>query len=288
VGIIGPNGAGKSTFLDILAGKVQEDAGTVSWGETVQVGYYDQQSAELPDDKRVIELIQAEAPLLRTAEGERVDAARVLEWFLFSRAEQQTYVGSLSGGERRRLYLLRTLVHRPNVLILDEPTNDLDIQTLTVLESFLDHFKGSLIAVSHDRYFLDRVVDFLYHFEDGAVDGPYPAPFSSYRRLRREQEHSQPKAQKHQVTERAATKPAQSPKGSARKLSWKEARELETLERQIATMEEEKGALTAAVNDSGDDYERLRELATELQALNERLDEAMERWLELAQVAETD
>ncbi len=171
IGILGPNGAGKSTFLDILAGKQAPDAGTLDRGETVQRGYYDQRAADLDDHKRLIEFIEEEAPLIRTRDGERVEAAHMLEWFLFPRAMQWGRIGSLSGGERRRLYLLRTLIHRPNVLILDEPTNDLDIQTLTVLEEFLDHFGGCLIVVSHDRYFLDRTVDFIVPFEGGKL-GP--------------------------------------------------------------------------------------------------------------------
>ncbi|MBE2224668.1 MAG: ABC-F family ATP-binding cassette domain-containing protein, partial [Anaerolineae bacterium] len=141
IGILGPNGAGKSTFLNVLAGKIQPDSGTAIWGETVVLGYYDQQSEGLRDDLRVIDYIANSAPLIKNAEGFRIDAAQMLEWFLFTRAEQQTYIGSLSGGERRRLYLLHTLVTQPNVLFLDEPTNDLDIQTLAVLEEFLDNFK---------------------------------------------------------------------------------------------------------------------------------------------------
>jgi ABC transport system ATP-binding/permease protein len=167
VGMIGPNGAGKSTFLDILAGYVAPDAGEVRWGETVRLGYYDQQSRGLVDQMKVIDFINERAPLVRTPDGTRVEAAQMLEWFLFPRPQQQAQIGALSGGERRRLYLLSVLVHQPNVLLLDEPTNDLDVPTLAVLESFLDRFEGVLLVVSHDRYFLDRTVDYLAVFENG-------------------------------------------------------------------------------------------------------------------------
>lgn len=291
IGIIGPNGAGKSTFLDILAGKTQAESGSVSWGQTVELGYYDQESEALPENKRVLEFIMDEAPLIRSEDGERVDAARMLEWFLFPRPHQRTYIKDLSGGERRRLYLLRTLVHRPNVLLLDEPTNDLDIQTLTVLEQFLDHFRGALIAVSHDRYFLDRCVDYFVHFEDGNVTGRYPAPYSSYRRLRAQAEsaaaegrHDEPAFRKKSA---AAARDAQGEgPGTRRKLSWQEKQELTALEETIAELESQKASLAQAVNDAGDNYVRLQELADALQAVEHQVEQAMERWAELAEIAD--
>ena len=144
---------GKSTLLNILAGKLASDSGQVEWGETVHLGYYDQESSDLDERLRVIDFIEQEAPLIRTKEGSLISAFQMLEWFLFPPAQQYAFIGTLSGGERRRLYLLYTLIHQPNVLFLDEPTNDLDIQTLTVLEEFLDHFQGSLVVASHDRFF---------------------------------------------------------------------------------------------------------------------------------------
>lgn len=285
IGIIGPNGAGKSTFLDILAGETEPDSGSVQWGETVQLGYYDQESAGLPEDMRVIEYIMDHAPLIYSDEGQRVDAARVLEWFLFPRSHQRTYIGDLSGGERRRLYLLRTLVHRPNVLLLDEPTNDLDIQTLTVLEQFLDNFKGALIAVSHDRYFLDRTVDFLVHFGEGEVSGRYPAPYSAYRRLRAEAEAraAQPAPGSTRPTEvSSATQRPQ--RATERTLSWRERREMEALENKITDLEEQKESLEQAINQAGDDYVRLQSLAQELQTVEDKIEGTMQRWTELAQI----
>src|SRR5690606_12295568 len=145
-----------------------------------QLAYYDQHSSGLPEESRIIDYINSLAPNIQTADGQRIEAAQMLEWFLFSRAEQQTRIHSLSGGERRRLYLLATLIYQPNVLFLDEPTNDLDVQTLAVLEQFLDHFAGSLVIVSHDRYFLDRNIDFLVSFEDGVLGTRYPTPYESY------------------------------------------------------------------------------------------------------------
>ena len=283
IGIIGPNGAGKSTFLDILAGKVQPDTGTVIWGETVHLGYYDQESAGLPNEKRVIDFIMDQAPLILGEDGERVDAARALEWFLFPRPHQRTYIKDLSGGERRRLYLLRTLVHRPNVLLLDEPTNDLDIQTLTVLEQFMDNFQGSLIVVSHDRYFLDRCVDFLVHFEDGEVSGRYPAPYSSFKRLRTEADRPQT-SQPQTAEEQYKTIGAEN--SSQRGLSWKEQREMDDLETQIAVFEEQKASIVLAINKSGDDYLQLQALADELKAVEQRLEKSMKRWTELAEMRE--
>jgi ATP-binding cassette subfamily F protein uup len=278
IGIVGPNGTGKSTLLDLLTAKVEADAGTFHWGETVQVGYYDQRSADLDENQRIIEYINNEAPLILTKDGERVEAAQMLEWFLFPRPMQYARIASLSGGERRRLYLLRTLIHQPNVLLLDEPTNDLDIQTLTVLEQFLDHFSGCLVVVSHDRYFLDRTVDFLIEMENGALGPRYPTPYTTFERLHQE---AQPSATP--ATESATlARPARS--DAPRKLTWKEQREYEALEARIATLEQSKSDLTEAMNHCGDDYLRLQSLAEQIDATNEELERALERWFELAEI----
>ena len=304
IGIIGPNGAGKSTLLDILAGVLPSDSGTVTWGETVQLAYYDQRNVALDESLRVIDFIKGEAELIRARERNRprwlqdesdlhlVDAALMLEWFLFTRPQQQAYISTLSGGERRRLYLLRTLVHRPNVLLLDEPTNDLDIQTLNVLEEFLDHFRGCVVVASHDRYFLDRAVDLLVSFEPGGlVRGPYPAPYETYRQLREAEAAalatSSPLATpiKPKPSGRpASSQPTDSPAGP-RRLTWKEQRELESLEAGIEELEEQKAALQAQINTSGSDYVRLAELADQLRAAEAELEAAAERWFALAEVA---
>jgi ATP-binding cassette subfamily F protein uup len=278
IGVIGPNGAGKSTFLDVLAGKTEPDSGTVNWGQTVALGYYDQQAAGLPNESRVIEYINTLAPNIRTADGERVEAAQMLEWFLFTRPEQQTRIGSLSGGERRRLYLLATLIHQPNVLFLDEPTNDLDVQTLAVLEQFLDHFEGCLVVVSHDRYFLDRNVDFLVSFENGVLGTRYPTPYESYRRLREEALTPAAPAPKPMIK---SEKPVERP----RKLTWQQQRELEGLETAVTTLEADIAALENAINEVGGDYTRLQALVAELEGKRGELDTAVTRWLELSEMA---
>ncbi len=281
IGLIGPNGVGKSTLLDILTGLLPPDAGTVTWGETVVVGYYDQHSRELPLDQKVLDFINDRAPLIRTQEGERIEAAQMLEWFLFPRPQQQAWISSLSGGEKRRLYLLSVLAQQPNVLILDEPTNDLDVQTLGVLEAFLDQFAGSLIVVSHDRYFLDRTVDFLAVFENGRFSPRYPAPYSTYQQLRQEDEQAAAPAPA------AKPRPAESaPAAKPRKLTWKEKRELEELDGQVEALEQEKADLQAAINAIGGDYQQLQILSGRLEQCETSLEAIMERWLELTEIAE--
>ena len=289
IGLLGPNGAGKSTLLDMLAGKVEVDAGQINWGETVRLGYYDQQSRELNDSQRLIEFIEQEAPLIQARDGSRVEAAQMMEWFLFPRKMQWGRIGSLSGGERRRLYLLRTLIHQPNVLLLDEPTNDLDVQTLTVLEEFLDAFSGCLIVASHDRYFLDRTVDFIMPFEDGRLGKRYPAPYATFRRLRgQEKEASRvdqtrdaSAAGRPEANGQAAARPRLA--GTDKKLTWKENQELVNLESEIAGWEEEQGQLQQRINDSGNDYQTLQSLSSRLTAVESSLESAFDRWAELSE-----
>ena len=284
IGLMGPNGAGKSTLLDLLTGKATPDAGSIVWGDTVQVAYYDQRSADLNEQMRLIEFIENEAPLIRTKDGERIEAAHMLEWFLFPRAMQYGRIATLSGGERRRLYLLRTLIHQPNVLILDEPTNDLDIQTLGVLEEFIDYFQGCLIVVSHDRYFLDRTVDFLISVENGKLSGRYPTPYTTYLRLREEEQKAQiPVAAP--VEKATPPPPAAKAAPANRKLSWKEQRELENLETKIAELESAKTTLTDAINSGGSDYQQLQAMGEELAALDANLETILVRWYELAELA---
>jgi ATPase subunit of ABC transporter with duplicated ATPase domains len=254
-------------------------------GETVHLGYYDQQSSALIDDMRVIDFIEQEAPLIQARDGQRMSAFQVLEWFLFPKPQQYARIGSLSGGERRRLYLLYVLMHRPNVLFLDEPTNDLDIQTLAVLEEFLDHFNGSLIVVSHDRYFLDRTVDYLVSFEDGQISDRYPAPFSTYQKLREQTKSLVEKV----VPERKPAQPAADEsrqRARPRKLTWHEQRELAQLEARIEALETEQRELQSQINQSGDDYRQLQTLAGQLQGVEAELETISERWLALSEIAE--
>ncbi|MCB0217993.1 MAG: ABC-F family ATP-binding cassette domain-containing protein [Chloroflexi bacterium] len=307
IGILGPNGAGKSSLLDILTGHVKPDAGSVSWGDTVEIGYFDQRSAGLRDAMKLIDYIEQEAPLIQAADGERVSASKMLEWLLFPGPQQHAWIGSLSGGERRRLYLLRTLIHRPNVLILDEPTNDLDIETLGVLEGFLEAFSGSLIVVSHDRYFLDRTVDQLAVLEDGRLHAGYPTPFETFLRLRETQRKQAAEATATTLgpTGGSAGAPRAEGDGASRgavvadgptsttaipapgrKLSWKEARELEEVEARLEALEARKRELADALNQAGADFERIQALSESLQGVEEALDLAGERWLELSEIAD--
>jgi ATP-binding cassette subfamily F protein uup len=281
IGIVGPNGAGKSTLLDLLAGRLIPDAGTLAWGDTVKVGYFDQRSADLDDRLRILEFIEHEAALIRTADGERVEAAQMLEWFLFPRPLQQARIGSLSGGERRRLYLLRTLVHQPNVLLLDEPTNDLDIQTLTVLEEFLDHFGGALVVVSHDRYFLDRTVDFLVAMENGRLGPRLPAPYEVFARLREGEHEPAPPADAAQPL----GKPGSLRRPPSSRLTWKEQRELEAVEARIAELEARRKLLLDEINEVCNNYAQLHELSNTLNNLDLELDAVLERWFQLSEKA---
>ncbi len=259
----------------------------MTWGETTAVGYFDQRSAELEDGMKVIDYVEQEAPLILSRDGQKVSASKMLEWLLFPGPQQHAYIGSLSGGERRRLYLLRTLIHRPNVLLLDEPTNDLDIETLGVLEAFLDQFTGTVIVVSHDRYFLDRTVDQLAVLEDGHLLTGYPTPFETFLRLRAE----------HRAQAAALAAGAQAPvpprpkaveggpSDAPRRMTWKEARELEALEAEIAALEARKAELEAQLHGAGSNYERIQAVADELARLDPPLDAALERWLELSEIA---
>ncbi len=278
IGIVGRNGAGKSTLLNVLAGKLQPDTGTVDWGSTVEIGYFDQQSEDLlaHEDMMLGEYIENIAPLIETKNGERISAPQMLEWFLFPRNEQRTQIGSLSGGERRRLYLLRTLVSQPNVLFLDEPTNDLDVQTLGVLEEFMDHFQGVVVVVSHDRYFLDRNVDFIIPFENGVMGTRYPSPFVPT-------VLDEPKPEKKAAA--PASKSNDKPQSNQKKKrTWKENKEFEELDAKMPKLEEKIGELEDAINNIGSDYAKLGELTAELEAKNGELEAVMERWLELDEI----
>ena len=200
---------------------------------------------------------------------------------------QYARIGSLSGGERRRLYLLRSLIHQPNLLLLDEPTNDLDIQTLAVLESYLDHFTGCLVVASHDRYFLDRTVDFMLAIEDGQLGPRYPAPYVSFVERRREEQAETP-----QGVDTESPRPARPDekvlgRAVVRKLTWKEQRELEDLDARVAAFELQKKLLLDEIAKSGDNYEQLRTLSAQLESLDDDLDTALERWFELSAIAET-
>ncbi len=279
IGIIGPNGSGKTTLLNLIAGRLIPDKGTIEIGETVQLGYYDQESSELDETLRVIDYVREGAEVARTNEGSLLTAAQLLERFLFPSVAHYTPINRLSGGERRRLYLLRILMSAPNVLLLDEPTNDLDIQTLTILEEYLDTFEGALIVVSHDRYFLDRAVVRTLAFEDGKIQ-EYPGGYRAY---------AEALAQRTAAATPAKPKlPVAAPPPPRRRLSFKETRELHELEERIAALEAEQAALEARIAAGDGDYQRLTQLSHDLTRVGEALEHAFERWSELAERAEAE
>jgi ABC transport system ATP-binding/permease protein len=285
VGIIGPNGAGKTTLLELIAGRVAPDAGRVDRGKTVSIGYYDQESRALKDDLRLIDYIEEVAENVKTADGSVITASQMLDRFLFPPAQQYTPVGLLSGGERRRLYLLRVLMGAPNVLLLDEPTNDLDIPTLVALEEYLETFPGCLVTVSHDRAFLDRTAEHLFRFEgDGRIreiPGNYSAWLERQAREVAEAARTAPPPKPALATsfpERAATPPTG-------KLSFKERRELEEVEARIAEAERRQAEIAALLAEGPSDYARVAALSAELEALHGQLERDVERWAALAERA---
>ncbi len=281
IGVIGPNGSGKTTLLEIITGGVEPDAGHVERGQTIVIGYYDQENRELNDAERVIDYIREVAERIETADGQVITASQMLEKFLFPPSMQYDVIERLSGGERRRLYLLRVLMSAPNILLLDEPTNDLDIQTLVRLEDYLDSFPGCLIIVSHDRYFLDRTVDTIFRFEgDGRVQ-EYPGNYSAFLESREREE-----AETIETISRAAT-PVTSAKSSVttRRLSYKERREFEELEKRIEEAEARKGEVQRQLAASASDFVLVQALYTELESLNEQLERDVDRWAELAEFA---
>jgi ATP-binding cassette subfamily F protein uup len=284
LGIIGPNGSGKTTLLNMLAGRASPDSGSILVGETVHLAYYDQESAGLDEQQRVIDYIKAGAELVQTGDGGLITAAQMLERFLFAHGVHYTPIGRLSGGERRRLYLLRTLMAAPNVLLLDEPTNDLDIQTLGVLEDYLDDFAGALIVVSHDRYFLDRTVERLLSFEGEGRVVEYPGSYSFYA----EQAAARRAAEEAARAAKPAARPAPAAAAPARprKLSFKEQRELQELERRIPELEARQAELELQLNGSASDYQALQRLTAELERASADLEAAFERWAALAELAE--
>ncbi|HET6569420.1 MAG TPA: ABC-F family ATP-binding cassette domain-containing protein [Rhodothermales bacterium] len=286
VGVIGPNGSGKTTLLELIAGRVQPDAGEVEIGQTAVVGYYDQESRALKDELRVIDYVKEVAENVRTADGSLITASQMLDRFLFPPAVQYSPVGKLSGGERRRLYLLRILMGAPNVLLLDEPTNDLDIPTLAALEEYLEGFAGCLVVVSHDRAFLDRAIDHLFRLEGEGRIREYPGNYSAFLEIRDREQAEQARAHAARQERDEAEPQVMSPApDEPRKLSYKERRELEDLESRITAAEARKAEIEAEVATGGSDYDAVSTLYTELQSLTEQLDRNLERWAALAEFA---
>ena len=274
IGIIGDNGVGKSTFLNIITQKEKADSGKINIGETIVYGYFNQKGIELKEDKRVIEVLKDIADVIIMANGSKISASQLLEHFMFDGHMQYTYVSKLSGGEKRRLYLLTVLMKNPNFLILDEPTNDLDLLTLNKLEEFLLDFKGCLILVSHDRYFMDKLTDHLFVFRgNGLIEDHY----CNYSELRVKQ--NKEVKNKRKVLKNENQKNLQ-------KITYAEKKEYKNLERQISKLEDEKNVIETSFKDSTMDYEMMMKKNKELDELNKRIDDKMLRWMELEEKME--
>jgi ABC transport system ATP-binding/permease protein len=283
IGIIGANGAGKTTLLEIITNRVQPDAGEIEIGQTVHIGYYDQESRALADEQRVIDYIRETAEYVTTADGNQITAGQMLEKFLFPPAAQYSFIGNLSGGERRRLYLLKILMSAPNVLLLDEPTNDLDIPTLIALEEYLDDFAGALIVVSHDRYFLDRTIDTVFKFEGAGAIREFPGDYSAYLEIM-QREETENKTMEIRAKAAAQNSPLiEREKAESKKLTFKEKRELETLEAEIPATEKRLAEIENELNEFATDAYKVNQLFTEQQNLNAQLETDTERWLELSE-----
>ncbi len=316
IGLVGPNGSGKTTLLRLLAGDVEPDAGSVRTGETVHVGWYGQDPTPLPPETRLLDAVKEVVLETNTVEGIRLSAADLLERFLFPSTQHSAHLGELSGGERRRLELLRVLADAPNLLLLDEPTNDLDLDTLAVLESYLDGWPGALVVASHDRYFLDRVCDDLLSLEPDGTVRHHPGGWQAYREHRRRQ-HEAERAARREAQRGAgrATEPAGRSDdegldgrddrgadaarngaggaesgaqggGRRRKRAYHEERELARLGERIPELEERRVALAAELAEVGEDYEAATRLGEELAEVNAELDAAESRWLELSMIGE--
>lgn len=279
IGIIGKNGTGKSTLLNILAGKIPLDSGERIIGQTVKVAFYTQESEDMDENKRMIEYLKEAAEVVETSDGKTLSAAQMLERFLFPPYTHGTPIRKLSGGEKRRLYLLKILMHEPNVLLLDEPTNDLDTQTLTVLEDYLEEFPGVVITVSHDRYFLDKVVEQLIVLNGG---GHIDSFYGNYTEFLDKQIQSTAMIKKEEGKKTTAS--PEKPK--KKRMTYKEQKEFETIEDDIAAAEARLEEISQELNQTGSDFEKAQKLAAEEQELNEKLEYMIERWTYLTELSE--
>jgi ATP-binding cassette subfamily F protein uup len=301
IGIIGPNGAGKSTLLRMIAGRLQPDRGTVVLGDTVKIGFFTQENEEMDETQKVIEYIRDEAEYITTPDG-TASASQMLERFLFPPAVQWTPVSKLSGGEKRRLYLLRVLMGAPNILLLDEPTNDLDVQTLSILEDYLDDFPGAVIAVSHDRYFLDRVADRIFALDGSGKAERFEGNYTDYAQAVKQRSEAEKDSAGGGTGTGAGTgagakataagKNPQAPGDTGRsserplKFTYKEQKEYEQIDGLIAGLESKIDKADALINEAAADFARLQELLSEKDQLEKQLEEAMERWVYLNELAE--
>lgn len=279
IGIVGKNGAGKSTFLNLITGLDNEYEGEIITGETTKIGYFQQDKFEFSDEMRVIDVIKEVAEVIRLADGSEVSASQLLQHFLFPVKMHYQQVSLLSGGEKKRLQLMRTLVKNPNFLILDEPTNDLDIYTLAVLEDYLIDYPGCLMIVSHDRFFMDRLIEHCFVFEGAGKVFDFPGNYSQYREYLNDKEQAE-KAERKQAE---ARQPQQEKPKDKTRLSYKEKLEYESLEKEIEELEQKKAAIVENMN-TETDHEKLAGLSVEFESLTALIEEKTERWMELAEL----
>jgi ATP-binding cassette subfamily F protein uup len=280
IGVVGKNGVGKSTFLDMLTGKTKPDSGEINPGVTTKYGYFTQEAISLNPENRLIEEVKEIAEFITLADGSQLSASKFLESFLFPPEKQYNYINKLSGGEKKRLQLLKLLITNPNFLILDEPTNDFDIDTLNVLEDFLDKFGGCMLLVSHDRYFMDHLVNQLFVFEGDGKIKLFNGNYTDYRDWMEEQESqpvSQPKARQEEAKPVVTTT-------EKKKASFKEKQEYEKLQSQIEALEKEKASLSEQLNSGTSDHKQLQELGQKLQSIANEIDTKTLRWLELSEI----
>lgn len=273
IGITGANGAGKSSFLNAIAGKLPIQGGTIDIGETVKIGYYTQKMEPIPEDKRVINYIKEIGQEVVNRDGEKISVTSLLEQFLFPKFMHGSLIKKLSGGEKRRLYLIKVLMQQPNVLLLDEPTNDLDIATLTVLENYLEHFNGTVLTVSHDRYFLDKVSDQLLIFDGNGQIEQYTGQISDYLKQRAQTTSTSATAAKPRTEPTSVAKPKKK-----KKRTYAEEKEWQTIEAEIDKLEQKSKTITEQMNEYAADYGKLSELQTELNQVSDELENKMARW----------
>ena len=289
MGIVGNNGTGKSTFIKMLLGQVPVDDGRIVIGETVKFGYFSQEGLQFNENQKVIDVITAIADYVDLGSGKKLSASQLLQYFLFTPEQQYNYVYKLSGGERRKLYLCTVLMQNPNFLVLDEPTNDLDIVTLQILEEYLQDFPGCVIVVSHDRYFMDKVVDHLLVFKGQGEIKDFPGNYTQYREYSRsvegeERRENTHKSEKKQAADIPHSSLHTSPSSNKRRLSYKEKREMEQLEKDIAVLEAEKKQIEERLCGGTISVDEITAMSKRLPELNEELDEKSMRWLELSEI----